>query len=321
MELKLTINSLDVTQLCQGQIKCETSRKGSCGKLTISLLNHAGLTYHEGDEVNLIIDEINLFKGYVFKKQRTKEQIIETTCYDQLIYLKLNKETYVYEELTATQVIQKIAGDFQLKIGHLANTGYVIPSREEDIQTLIDIIYTALDLTLINTGQLFVLYDQEGSLTLKSIQEMRQDKILSTEQTLIDYDYTIDIETQTFNQIKLVRDNEEIGRRETFIEKDSLNMNRWGIIQQHEKVSENLTEGQVINLVQRKLALYNRIHRSLKVTELAGDPTMRAGQSLLVQIPNLGEINLNHWLVIEKCTHLIKNNEHIMELELVGEFQ
>lgn len=320
MNIKVTINSKDVTELCQGEIKVESSRKGSCGKATISLLNNETLEYHEGDEVTITINQVNIFKGYVFKKHRTKEQIIETTCYDQLIYLKLNKETYVYENLTATQVIQKIAGDFKLNLGELANTEYVIPSRVEDIQTLIDIIYTALDITLINTGNLYVLYDKDGSICLRNIEDMRLNKVISSENTLIDYEYTTDIETDTYNKIKLVRDNEETGKRDTYIEKDSSNMDRWGIIQLHEKVSDALTEGQIIDLAQRKLALYNRVKRNLKVTDLDGDPSIIAGNSLIANIPNLGDIHLNKWLVIENCTHTITNGMHTMDLELSGDF-
>jgi hypothetical protein len=260
-----------------------------------------------------------MFKGYVFKKHRNKNQIIETTCYDQLIYLKLNKETYVYEKMSATQVIQKIATDFKLNVGQIADTKYEIPLRSEDIQTLIDIIYTALDLTLIKTGNLFVLFDENGKMTLSNIEDMRVDKVISSENTLIDYKYTTDIETNTYNKIKLVRDNKETGRRDVYIEKDSSNMERWGILQLHQRVSENLTEGQVIDLVQRKLALYNRVKRTLKLTDLNGDPSIRSGNSILAHIPNLGDINLNSWLIIDKCTHIIENGKHTMALQLVGE--
>jgi hypothetical protein len=323
IDIKLTINNKgdiqEVSNLCEGKIKLESNRRGSSAKLTFSLVENEILNYHEGNEVVLTVDGIVMFKGYVFKKSRDKNQIIETSCYDQLIYLKLNKETYVYEDMTATKVIQMIASDFKLNVGQIADTNYKIPLRSEDIQTLIDIIYTALDLTLINTGELFVLYDKAGSITLTNIEDMRVNKVISSENTLIDYSYTTDIENSTHNKIKLVRDNEETGRRDVFIEKDSSNMERFGILQLHQKVSENLTEGQVIDLVKRKLALSNRVKRTLSLTDLNGDTSIRAGNSILAHIPNLGDINLNSWLIVDKCTHSIENGKHTMALQLVGE--
>ncbi|MCL2188218.1 MAG: hypothetical protein FWC16_06145 [Defluviitaleaceae bacterium] len=64
--------------------------------------------------------------------------------------------------MTAADVIQKIAADFGLSVGAIADTVYRIPSRVEDIQTLLDIIYRAIDLTVIHTGELFTLYDKVG---------------------------------------------------------------------------------------------------------------------------------------------------------------
>ena len=75
----------------------------------------------------------------MFKRQRTKEQIITVTAYDQLRYFK-NKDTYVYRNWTATQLIQAIAADFSLNTGELEDTGFVIPSRREQNMTLFDMV-------------------------------------------------------------------------------------------------------------------------------------------------------------------------------------
>ena len=315
----LTLNNQDVSHLCEGNVQA-TTRRRSVGKLEAKLLRKDVPSFSEGDSAVLAIDGKILFKGFVFKCRTSNTGLIDLTCYDQIIYLKLNKETYVYENRTAAEVVRMIAGDFGLNVGRLAETIYRVPQRVEDIQTLLDIIYTALDLTTIHTGNLFVLYDNAGALTLENIQQMRLNKILSAYGNLEDYRYTTDIGTDTFNQIKLVRDNEETGRRDVFIEKDSANIARWGRLQLHQKVSDNFTEGQVINLVQRKLAVYNRVKRSLMAKELAGDANVRAGNALMVEIPDLHDINLNTWLVIERCTHIISNSSHRMELDFSGDF-
>ena len=50
-----------------------------------------------------------------------------------------NKDTYVYENKTASQFIQMIAADFSLNTGTLEDTGFVIASRVEDNTSLFDI--------------------------------------------------------------------------------------------------------------------------------------------------------------------------------------
>lgn len=90
------------------------------------------------------------------------------TAYDQLRYLN-NKDTYVYENKTASQFIQMLAADFSLNTGTLEDTGFVIASRVEDNTSLFDMIENALDLTLQNSKEMFVLFDDFGKLTLKNI--------------------------------------------------------------------------------------------------------------------------------------------------------
>ena len=55
----------------------------------------------------------------------------------------------------ADEVVKMIADDFLLKTGTLENTGYRI-SRTEDNETLFDIIQNALDITVMNTKELYV---------------------------------------------------------------------------------------------------------------------------------------------------------------------
>ena len=85
--------------------------------------------------VRLKVNGAKIFFGFVFKQQRSKKegkvQEIAVTAYDQLRYLN-NKDTRVYENKTADQVVKMIADDYRLSVGTLKNTEYVIPSRVED---------------------------------------------------------------------------------------------------------------------------------------------------------------------------------------------
>ena len=131
--------------------------------------------------------------------------MIAVTAYDQLRYLK-NKDTYVYENMTASRLIQMIADDFQLNTGEIRDTGFVIGSGVEDNTTLFDMIEKALDQTLTNSGEMFVLYDDFGSLTLKNISDMyvrnnRDEYLVISAASGENFEYTSSIDSRTYNRI------------------------------------------------------------------------------------------------------------------------
>lgn len=59
------------------------------------------------------------------------------------------------------------------------------------------------------------------------------------------YTYSSDIDSDTANKIKLVRDNKETSKRDVYIVQDSNNMAAWGVLQHYEKVSEELNPAQI----------------------------------------------------------------------------
>jgi hypothetical protein len=156
----------------------ETVRKGTPGKLTFKVLADSILDFTEGNAVRMSIDKTELFYGFIFTKKRDKDGLINVTAYDQLRYLK-NKDCYVYSKaMTAAQLIKILAAEYQLKVGVIEDTQYVIQKRVEDNATFFDIIQTALDLTLQNKKKLYVLYDDFGKLTLKDMESLKLDLLI-----------------------------------------------------------------------------------------------------------------------------------------------
>lgn len=270
------------------------------------------LNFAEGDPVKLTVDGTDVFYGFVFTKKRTKEQTIDVTAYDQLRYLK-NKDTYVYENKTATEVIQMIAADFKLNTGTLEDTGYKIGSRTEDDTTLFDIIQNALDETLTAKKQLYVLYDDVGKLTLRNIESMKLDFLLDSE-VLENYDYKSTIDDSTYNQIKVVHEDSDAGKRSIYIAKDSSHINEWGVLQLTESVEEK-TNAQA--KADGLLALYNTKTRTLTASNVLGDIRVRAGSSIVVML-NLGDIVVQNYMVVESVRHTFNEQQHLMELKLRG---
>lgn len=315
VELLIEGNGKLIQPVVEDGIQWTTDRAGSPSTLKFTVVKDellGEIGFQEGDPVRLRVDGQNVFYGFAFTKKRSKGQSIEVTAYDQLRYLK-NKDTYVYENKTASQVIQMIANDFKLKLGTIESTGFVIPSRVEDNQSLFDIVQNALDLELQNKGELFVLYDDFGSLTLKNIASMKLDVLLD-EETGENFDYTSTIDSNTYNKIKLTYDNDKTGTREVYVAQHGENMNDWGILQYFEKLQKN-ENGQA--KADALLKLYNKKTRNLKLNDYFGDVRCRAGTMPIVRL-NLGDVTLSNYMIVEKATHTFKNNQHTMSLNLRG---
>lgn len=289
-----------------------TERKGCPGQLDFDVLKDDVLNITEGDAVRLKVNDEGVFYGFIFKKKRSKDQKISITAYDQLRYLK-NKDTYVYENKTANELVQMIASDFRLQSGTLEYTEFKIASRVEENTSLFDMIQNALDLTLQNRKEMYVLYDDFGKITLKNISSL-QVNLLIDEETGESFDYTSSIDEDTYNKIKLTYDNEKTGTREVYVAQDSSNMNAWGVLQYLDTLKEG-ENGQV--KADALLELYNKKTRNLSVSKAFGDVKVRAG-SLLPVILNLGDVKVQNRMLVEKCKHEFKDGQHFMDLTLKG---
>lgn len=298
-------------------IEWTTERKNTPGKLTFKVLKDDMLDFSEGSAVRMKESGENIFFGFVFKQQRARETVVTVTAYDQLRYLK-NKDTFVYENQTADQVLQMIARDYSLRVGTLEPAGYVIPHRVESDVSLFEMIQNALDLTLLNTGQMFVLYDDFGKLVLKSLSSMYVGSpgayLMIDEETGENYDYTSSIDDNTYNQIKLTYDNEETGVRDVFMAKSTENINKWGILQYFETLQKGENGQEKANAL---LELYNQKTRSLQITNAIGDNRVRAGSMIFIHLA-LGDVKIKNRMLVEKCRHLYKEGEHWMDLTLRG---
>ena len=263
--------------------------------------------------MGLKVDGVPMFSGFVFKKKSDKDSLMSVTAYDQLRYLK-NKDSYLYKGKTASQFVQMIADDFKLKTGTIEDTGFVIARRREDNTSLFDMVENALDLTLTNAKKMFVLYDDYGKLTLKNIENMKISGYIIYNESAENFEYTSSIDEQTYNQIKLSYDNDDTGKREIYIAKDSSNIQKWGVLQYYDTLTKKENGKAKADAL---LKLYNQVTKKLKITGAFGDPNVRPG-CLIPTLLDLGDVKLQNYMMVEEVTHHLYLDEHSMDLTLVG---
>lgn len=139
-------------------------------KLTFNVLKDPLLDIQEGDLVNFKVNGELIFVGYIFEKSRSKNNIIQVTCYDQCRYLK-SEGYYIFDgKNSASELIIALSKDLGIKLGEIAPTEYKI-SRVFDGKSYQDILLTMLKLTSINSPEVPV-----KALNAKKTKTLNPDK-------------------------------------------------------------------------------------------------------------------------------------------------
>lgn len=309
-------NVFDVSELIT-EVTWKTKRKGKPSSLEFEFLKSPDVAISNGDVVSFKVDGNGVFYGYVVDNGGSKEPVIKVTAYDQIRYLLFN-DTYVFKNKKASQIIEQIAKDIGLRLGEIEDTSYVIPILLEDDKKLLDIMYSSLEKTLMSMGKTYTLYDDYGYLNLRNINNMRQEVVISDDNNLGDYDWKNSIDTDTYNRIKIVRDNKDTKGRDVYIVQDSNSIAKWGRLQYFHKVDEKMNKAQIQEMVNSTLKLKNRESKTLKLkdvvsADLAADLKLRAGSGVYVEIK---EKNISQYYLIEEAAHKFEKGNLIMDFDL-----
>lgn len=296
----------------EDDIQIEQEKSGVPGKLTFTMVKtDIETAFNEGDIVTFYYNDKPFFLGYVFSKSRDKQHRIKVTCYDQLRYFK-NKFSYVFENKRADQIISALCKDFNLTVGELDNSKYIIPAIAEENTTAFDIVLKVLEDTLTNTGEMLVLYDDAGKIMLKNTTNMISTTFI-TEETAENFDYSTSIDTDTYNSIVLYYKDEN-NKIIPYTANDPDKIAQWGTLRYFEEVK---IPAIAQNKANKLLELYSRKTRQLQVKGAFGSTDVRAGCLIPIRL-YLGDTSANNYMLVQKVTHNFKQDHYTMDLTLEG---
>lgn len=306
----------NVFELPATRITWKTQRTGRAGSLEFEFLGgdkfcKAAVSLSCGDVVRLEAEGEVLFYGYVFSVEKSDGGTFSAVAYDQMRYLMVS-DTYVFEGKTASQIVRRIAGDFNIRLGTIAETGYAIPKLSQDNKKLLDMMAEALSETTCNTGKTFVLYDKAGSLTLAPLENIRLAIALGDPGMTVGYDYKESIDDETYNRIKLIQENKKAGLRDVYVYQDGKTIAKWGVLQYYESVDSGYNAAMINQRGATLLALKNREQKTFKL-DARGDVSCRAGAAVYVELSDLG---IAQYYVIESADHSFEGNDYSMSLTM-----
>lgn len=299
---------------CTKSVDITTNRFDSASKMVFECVEESGIAIDNGAAVKFTDNGTPVFAGFVFTAKRSMDHSVEYTAYDQLYYLKA-KASFTFENMSLEQIITQIAGEFSLTVGDLDATGYVFPSLIKENTECLGIIFEALSQVIVQTGKIFVFYDDFGKLTLKEAKKMLVPSLLGNRSLVTDYTYTRDMASDTYNRVKLVRPNKETGRADAFVHEDTETIKKWGLLQYYDSVDENLNDAQIDEMCAKYLTYYNRLLQSVSIDAI-GIPGLRAGNIVPVRIAQVEALSMNRLLLAEKVQHSYDGNAHTMSIDV-----
>lgn len=298
--------------IIEGEIVWETERCGMPGKLTFTVVNDKTFDFQEGNKIMLNCEGKGLFLGYVFQKMRDKNQLIKVIAYDQLRYLK-NKDSYIYYNKKASDLLKMITGDFNLKTGLIEDSGYIIAAKIEDNKSLFDMILNAMDDTYRATGKLFLLYDNNGEICFTNVENRKVNSLIESD-TAEDFKYQSSIDGNTYNKVKLIYEDRRKGIRQVHITKNDDSIQQWGVLQYFTYINDDVNGKALADEI---LKQKNKKRRNLTIVNALGNTKVRAGCLIPVNLI-LGDVDTKAYMIVEKCVHKFKNKEHFMDLFVRG---
>ncbi|WAW15459.1 CHAP domain-containing protein [Peptostreptococcus equinus] len=289
-------------------------RKGVPGKCTFTLVQEDTdkVEFEEGDKVRVRISQTWMFFGFIFTKQRAADKLIKITCYDQLRYLK-NKESVIFNNKSVGQIVKMIANDRHLNIGEIQDSTHKIPTMVKENSSFFDIIMNAMERTTEATGEMFILYDHFGKLTLKSLKSMYKNIVIDNS-VIENFDYESTIDKQTYNMVRVSVKSGKDGAEVYYTKGDQKNIDRWGELQLTTKADNTF---QAVTVAAKNLELYNSKTKTLRIKKAMGAVEIIAGSIIIVNL-DLGDMKLAKNMVVDAVTHRVEDGLYSMDLDLIG---
>ena len=311
MKVKLLVSTenktLDLSNTVE-EITVSTTMYDSPGKCEFTFLGQE--VYPNGSVIQVIVNDYKFFYGYIFSNSIDGSNKISVTAYDQMRYLK-NQDIIYYEGKTSAQILEDICKKNNLKCNIVDPSSWIVLPYLHDKKTMFEIIKHSIDETFQMENKLYIIRDNFGTIEHIDVSKQKTNLQIGTKSLLTEFDFKKSIDDDTYNVVKLVRDNKDTQKRDVWQVQDSNTMKKWGKLQYLYNVDEHANEEQIKELANNILEVKNRETRSLSLSAI-GFYNLKAGDGIKVKIDNI----IDEWFYLEGVKTSIKNNFAKMELEV-----
>lgn len=315
IEDNTTLKGYEVQELLIGTATVENALFDSVGKLDFELIKTDDYQIANGNKVIMNVDDQPFFVGYVFKYNVTEKGSLKVTAYNQLRYLKY-KDTLITSVCTASELFVELCQKWKINYQVIHPSNYKIPIQTYQNKSIYEMMTDAIDRTLVNEGKWYGLIEYRGLLQFADLEKLATNIVIGDESLASNYEYESSIDSDTYNIINLAKEDDKTGTRKRYVVYDSDSINKWGTLQYHEIVDDNMNEAQIKERADMLLKVKNRETKTLKISCI-GNIYVDVGKGVMVKIKELENYGVsNKVYVVTNATHKFSNGTHTMELTL-----
>lgn len=293
-------------------------RYNAARKIDVSMLFRQGgsrqsVKVFEGDTVLFKWQGKELFRGTIFNRAFNKSGISSFTAYDNLQYLLLNSDTYVFTNARADQIAKRVFSDFGIPHDNsmIAHTKHVFKNLIFANETkLYDILLKALIDTEKHTKQRYMIFSKEGKAGIKAYKREESVWVLESGVNIEDFTFETSLD-DVATRVKLVAGDEK--KKISAVMTDDKGRSKYGVLQHYENISGDVNQAQLNDLAKKTLERKKELSQKFTISAL-GIPSLSSGDMVRV-IEKETSINGNYF--VESDSHHFVGNSHMMSLELI----
>lgn len=282
--------------------------------LTLSLSNtlngkEQAVSFEVGKEIRFYVDDTGLFRGIIFEYDISDKGEAVITAYDENVYLTKNADSRKFVKMTAGSIVKEICKAFEIPVGSVANTGYVIPKMIFRGKTLWDMVVTALTETRKQNGRKFRIYANSGKLFLVEKKDSIVRWYLERGVNILSANRSLSIEDMR-TAVKVEAGEEK--KRITATAKDATNAKKYGLTQQYETASTDATKSQLDQLAKQRLKELSQVSEEISV-EALGNVEVVAGTAVYA-FESMTKLTGGFYVTTDK--HTFEDGVHRMDVTL-----
>lgn len=282
--------------------------------LTLSLSNtlngkEQAVPIEVGKEIRFYADNVGLFRGIIFEYDISDKGDAMITAHDENVYLTKNADSRKFVKMTAGAIVKEICKAFEVPVGTVANTGYVIPKMIFQGKTLWDMIVTALTETRKQNGRKFRVYSNSGNLYLIEKKDSVVRWYLERGVNILSANSSVSIEDMR-TAVKVEAGEEK--KRITATAKDAINAKKYGLMQHYETASTDATKSQLDQLAKQRLKELSKVGEEISV-EAFGNVEVVAGTAVYA-FESMTKLAGGFYVTADK--HTFEDGAHRMDVTL-----
>lgn len=270
------------------------------------------ISFAEGNEVRLLDDDgTELFRGVIFYQNLSSDGTVTLTAWDENIYLTKNSDTRKFVNTKASDIIKRLCTDYDIQIGSISDTGYIIPKMIMREKTLWEMMIMALTETKKQVGKQFYIYSAEGKLNVAERKDQLSMLVIDRDTNLVRATYYRSIEDLK-NRVKVIAGSADGAA--SVIKSDQELIDKYGLMQYVETMDDDASTSAMSQRANELLTQLGVIDDESTV-EAIGDTSIRAGSSVYVVEPITGIVGAYY---VSTDTHEFQSGTHKMYLTLTA---